>query len=169
MAKSSGSAITDIVRRSRPFCDHDPGASQDREALINPPPRRLGQPRPHGTNSQRVVAALREQRHRCRAGPKKRRWPPPALNPALVQPGQDSLLRPVVASRSSAEAVIVVQAQHASSAHHHQHFEPRSDHTRTSRPQLAAIGAVFAGQTTPQPCTTRRRSTFWSLSSLRNG
>jgi hypothetical protein len=37
-----------------------------------------------------------------------------------VQPGQDSLLRPVVASRSSAKAVIVVQAQHASSAHHHE-------------------------------------------------
>ncbi|MFJ4817872.1 hypothetical protein [Streptomyces sp. NPDC088801] len=37
-------------------------------------------------------------------------------------PPQESLLRPVVASRSSAEAVIVVQAQHASSAHHHEHF-----------------------------------------------
>ncbi|WP_159029658.1 hypothetical protein [Streptomyces qaidamensis] len=63
-----------------------------------------------------------------------------------------------VASRSSAEAVIVVPAQHASSAHHHEPSNQDPDHTRASRPQLVAIGAVFAGQTASEPFTTSRRS-----------
>ncbi|MFF1488515.1 hypothetical protein ACIGZH_15855 [Streptomyces sp. NPDC058319] len=37
------------------------------------------------------------------------------------------------------------------------------DHARTSRPQLVAIGAVFAGRTAPEPCTTSRRRTCWAL------
>lgn len=78
-----------------------------------------------------------------------------------MQPGQDSLLRPVVGSRSSAEAVIVVQAQHASSTHHHEPSNQDPDHIRTSRPQLVAIGAVFAGQTASEPCTTSRPRTCW--------
>ena len=35
------------------------------------------------------------------------------------------------------------------------------DHTRTSRSQLVVIGAVFAGQTTSEPCTTSRPRISW--------
>ena len=91
MAKSSGSTLTAIVRRSRPFepwfCDHGPGASQGREALVGtdqPAAATLRPTEPLRNDSQRgVVAVLRGQRHGCNAGSKK---PAAGLRQRRIQP-----------------------------------------------------------------------------------
>lgn len=167
MAKSSGSTLTAIVRRSRPFepwfCDHDPGVSQGREALVGTDQPTAAMPRPtepRGTNSQRgVVAVLRGHRHGCSIGPRKPPLAPASAEYSLgaARPGQSFAARRRLSKQCR-------ERHRRTSATCEQRSSPRitsiqdRDHTRTSRPQLVAIGAVFARQATSEPCTSRRKA-----------